>query len=880
MSSKSAKTSKTNSSRDKGGASGKTASKRVTTAQLAQDLKSIETRLKRADAKNRTALKALEAIVEDVKKAAETSTTAQNSALTKGLNLLEIRMETFLKRAAADARAGVRSELAGVTASNTDLSTLAQALKAAHARLDSLESRQREALARLNRHIAGLATSVDQRLIRETKAREASSAALNAKIENVRDSFETRVEKVEQDTAAALTAVGDKITEFTTVLEDRAKTSDVETAERLADFAKETTTDFTAVHSEISARLEALEMIAANWSPEEKSPAPNPYLPANSDDPRIDQMGKVIEDLQHELDRMHARMAGVLVSEPTKNPTIPTPAVPPVKVTTPVNVAVPTNVVPMSNTVSPVPENPYAAAVQALDKAATESPAPVRGKVPEKPIAPEASSGEAEQKSHIPKEFVPSDVNTPPQMGNQFELPTKPIDMPTPIAPPVSPESSSFGTFQPPMASVGSFDPVQSAHSGDVQVNEPMMPAPLPISTYADPAYAEGDDMRAERIGVDDNKRKRKSMSSTPNSGRYIRVGALAVGVSVAGLFAAKTILGSGSGNTAQVKTEIPAVSSSYGNIQSAALGTTNNPNLDSNVATPPLGQYSDNRAPNLETGGEDSLDAAVRAGNPIAQFQKGLVQLQAGQLEDGVRLIRLSANRNQPAAQYRLAKLYESGTGIAKDPVTARELIQRAAAGGNRIAMHDLGNYYAYGQGGLDRDMGTALDWFTKAAERGVVDSQFNVAFLREGNEGIPADLDTALFWYHVAARQGDQGAPDRIRVLGGEIDAKTIADVKARADRFKPKPVDEAANGVFRDVPWAKKAQTEKQAASVEITKIRDTQTLLGDLGYDVGKPDGIIGSKTRKAIKTFESVNGLPETGQISDDLVRRLEIASGA
>ena len=309
MSSKYAKTSKTNSSRDKGGASGKTASKRVTTAQLAQDLKSIETRLKRADAKNRTALKALEAIVEDVKKAAETSTTAQNSALTKGLNLLEIRMETFLKRAAADARAGVRSELAGVTASNTDLSTLAQALKAAHARLDSLESSQREALARLNRHIAGLATSVDQRLIRETKAREASSAALNAKIENVRESFETRVEKVEQDTAAALTAVGDKITEFTTVLEDRAKTSDVETAERLADFAKEATTDFTAIHSEISARLEALEMIAANWSPEEKAPAPNPYLPANSDDSRIDQMGKVIEDLQHDLDRMHARLS-------------------------------------------------------------------------------------------------------------------------------------------------------------------------------------------------------------------------------------------------------------------------------------------------------------------------------------------------------------------------------------------------------------------------------------------------------------------------------------------------------------------------------------------------------------------------------------------
>ena len=300
--------------------------------------------------------------------------------------------------------------------------------------------------------------------------------------------------------------------------------------------------------------------------------------------------------------------------------------------------------------------------------------------------------------------------------------------MPTPIAPPAALELPTVAAPPPPppMASAGGFDPVQSVNLGDVQlgdvqlgqqVDEPLMPAPLPISTYADPAYAEGDEMRAERIGVEEIKRKRKSLPLPAISGRYLRVGALAVGVSVVGLLAAKTILGSGEGDTNLVQTEAPAISSSFGNIQpadgniqSAALGTLNDPTVQSNAATPPLGQYSDMRAPILEAGGEDTLDAAVRAGNPIAQFQKGLVQLRAGQTEEGARLIRLAANRNQPAAQYRLAKLYESGTGVAKDPVTARELIQRSAAGGNRIAMHDLGNYYAYGQGGLDRDIGTAL--------------------------------------------------------------------------------------------------------------------------------------------------------------------------
>jgi len=196
--------------------------------------------------------------------------------------------------------------------------------------------------------------------------------------------------------------------------------------------------------------------------------------------------------------------------------------------------------------------------------------------------------------------------------------------------------------------------------------------------------------------------------------------------------------------------------------------------------------------------------------------------------MEEGARLIRLAANRNQPAAQYRLA----------------------------------------------------ALNWFEKAAERGVVDSQFNVAFLREGNQGVPIDIETALFWYHVAARQGDQGAPDRVALLSEQVGATANANIKSRADRFNPKPIDEAANGFFRDVPWGKTVPQRQTVKSVEIIKIREAQTMLGELGYEIGTPDGIAGSKTRKAIKSFESVNGMPETGQVTDKLLQKLELAAGA
>ena len=822
--------------------------KRVTVATLAKDLKSLESRLKGADTKNRNALKALEAVVDGIKASAKNSTTAQKAALTRGLNTLEIRMETYLERAASDARAGVRSELANVTASGANLSTLEQAVQASHDRLDTLDAAQRDSLARLNRHIADLATSVDRRLSAETQAREAASAALDTKIETVRNTLSLRVDQVEQDAAEALQAVGEKISEFAVALEGRAQTSDVDTAERLADLAQETQAEFNAVQTDMTTRLEALEMIASNWTPSEQPPAlaANPYLPANSDDPRIDQMGEMIQALQDELSRVHARIATVQNTPHSTNPS---------------------NVVPLSVAVNPIQDNPYAAAVRALEMSAADTSAP---DMTVESVQTEPTPPVPQTESHIPQEFDPSAFNpTLPTVTNTTPAPVPTVQAPPPALP--------IPPLAPPMASVGAFAPGPM----DTPDIEPMMPAPLPVSTYDDPAYAESDDLRAERIGGPQS--KRSSLPKLPNlpiSGRNLRVGALAVGVGVAGLFAMKTLMNGAEMPSTQMANESSISTPAQDSIQNANAVNANPASNQTINSTPPLGEYAETKTPTLIADKQDTLDAAVQSGNPVAQFQKGLVQLQAGQLEEGARLIRLAANRNQPAAQYRLAKLYESGTGVAKDPVTARELIERAARGGNRIAMHDLGNYHAYGQGGLDRNMTEALDWFTKAAERGVVDSQFNVAFLREGNEGVPADLETALFWYHVAARQGDQGAPDRIAILTDQLDSSAQAEIKSRADRFNPKLVDEAANGVFRNVPWSKTNTKVASAKSAQIIKIREAQTLLGALGYEVGTPDGISGSKTRTAVKSFEAVNGLPETGQVTDELLRKLEIATGA
>lgn len=58
-----------------------------------------------------------------------------------------------------------------------------------------------------------------------------------------------------------------------------------------------------------------------------------------------------------------------------------------------------------------------------------------------------------------------------------------------------------------------------------------------------------------------------------------------------------------------------------------------------------------------------------------------------------------------------------------------------------------------------------------------------------------------------------------------------------------------------------------------------IRTVQQSLANAGYAVGKPDGRMGEETVRAIREFETDQGLPETGRVSGQLVARLARLAG-
>ena len=56
----------------------------------------------------------------------------------------------------------------------------------------------------------------------------------------------------------------------------------------------------------------------------------------------------------------------------------------------------------------------------------------------------------------------------------------------------------------------------------------------------------------------------------------------------------------------------------------------------------------------------------------------------------------------------------------------------------------------------GVPEDDATAVKWYTKAAEQGNADAQYNLGLCMTDGRGVPEDDATAVKWYTKAAEQG----------------------------------------------------------------------------------------------------------------------------
>lgn len=269
------------------------------------------------------------------------------------------------------------------------------------------------------------------------------------------------------------------------------------------------------------------------------------------------------------------------------------------------------------------------------------------------------------------------------------------------------------------------------------------------------------------------------------------------------------------------------------------------------------------------------ALVDAANGNDPLALFEVG------NRLTDGngvpadqkgaIAWYEKASNLGFVPATYRLGNIYEKGIGVQPDIAKAMDYYQTAAKAGNVGAMHNLAVLFATGNNGAP-DFASAAKWFTEAANHGVRDSEFNLAILYAKGSGVPQDLQQSYKWFGIAAKDGDQDAGQKRDEVAKVLTADQLTKAKADVDGWKVAPVDDKANSAVIPDAWAGKPQ---KTSSVDMKKaILYIQALLGKAGYDVGRPDGVMGAKTVAAIKQFQTASGLESTGEINDALVKAL------
>jgi TPR repeat protein len=142
------------------------------------------------------------------------------------------------------------------------------------------------------------------------------------------------------------------------------------------------------------------------------------------------------------------------------------------------------------------------------------------------------------------------------------------------------------------------------------------------------------------------------------------------------------------------------------------------------------------------------------------ALYQLGRAYAANQQLAEAMTAYRQAADKGSTSAMVELGMLLANGSGVAKDEAQARELFERAAAGGNPRGVINLAALSD--NGGPQSDPAAARALLAKAAETGSAEAQFQLGLMDADGVGGPKDDVAARMLFEQAAAQNHAGALD----------------------------------------------------------------------------------------------------------------------
>ena len=250
----------------------------------------------------------------------------------------------------------------------------------------------------------------------------------------------------------------------------------------------------------------------------------------------------------------------------------------------------------------------------------------------------------------------------------------------------------------------------------------------------------------------------------------------------------------------------------------------------------------------------ERFLNAAERGHGPAASEVGEAYNAGRGVEQDpnaGAKWINTAAARGEPRAQYAVGAALYNGAGVEQDYARAVRYLGNAASQGHADAQYLLGECYANGRG-VTKNLAWAARWYGKAAAQGHPDGAFSYGVVHAAGLGLPTNMTSGYAWLDIASDLGHAKAADIRGAIANKMTPAEIDAGKRRAGTFTPQSEND-----FADRPT-----------------VMYVQHSLNQLGFNAGPVDGLMGPRTRSAIKAYLTSAGDGGGDGVTPALLQRL------
>lgn len=142
-------------------------------------------------------------------------------------------------------------------------------------------------------------------------------------------------------------------------------------------------------------------------------------------------------------------------------------------------------------------------------------------------------------------------------------------------------------------------------------------------------------------------------------------------------------------------------------------------------------------------------------------------------------------AEAGEAQAQFDVAIMYLEGKATKQSDAEGVKWCRKAADQGFAPAERFYGMLLRDGGGSLNRNIAQARIWLEKAANKGDVQAQIELASML-GLFSPPYEYVEAMKWLLIAERNGSTNAAALINLMGGQMSAAEKSQARIRAEAF----------------------------------------------------------------------------------------------